>query len=111
MTLAPAATTGADAVCEMLRSAGADTVTELVAALLPLVLSKVVEVTLAVAEIVEPSVTPAFTVTTTVKAAVPALARFDPSVQVIVPVAPTAGLVQVQPAAGVTEEKVVLVGV
>ena len=66
-------------------------------------LSKVVEVTFAEAEMVEPSVTPALTVTFTTMVAVPALARFDPSVQVTVPVAPTAGLVQVQPALGVTD--------
>jgi hypothetical protein len=78
-------------------------VTELIAVLFAALLSKVVEVTLAEAAIVEPSVTPAFTVTFTMMVAVPKLARFDPSVQVIVPVAPTAGLVQVQPALGVTD--------
>jgi hypothetical protein len=51
------------------------------------------------------------TVTTSVKEAVPAFARFDPSVQVIVPVAPTAGFTQLQPAATVREVNVVFVGV
>ena len=101
--MVPAATTGAEAVCEIARSAGADTVTELFAVLFAALLSKVVEETFAVAEIVEPSATPALTVTLTTMVAVPALARFDPSVQVTVPLAPTAGLVQVQPALGVTD--------
>lgn len=87
----------------MARSAGADTVTLLVAVLFAALLSKVVDVTFAEAEMVEPSVTPALTVTFTTMVAVPALARFDPSVQVIVPAVPTGGLVQVHPALGVTD--------
>jgi hypothetical protein len=87
------------------------TVTLLVAVLFPAVGSKVVDVTLTLPEMTVPPATPAFTVTTSVKDAVPALAKAEPSVQVTVPVAPTAGFVQVHPAGGVTEAKVVFVGV
>jgi hypothetical protein len=82
------------------------TVTELV----PVAFEELVEETVAEPEItVLPAVTE-LTVTTSVKVAEPGLARADPSVQVTVPVAPTAGLVQVQPEATVSDEKVVLVG-
>ena len=77
--------------------------TLLVAVLFAALLSEVVDVMLAEAEIVEPSVTPAFTVTFTMNVAVAAFAKFEPSVHVIVPVPPTAGFVHVQPAAGVTD--------
>jgi hypothetical protein len=62
-------------------------------------------------EITVPPVTAEPTVTTSVNDPVPALAKFDPSVQVIVPVAPTAGFTHDQPAATVSEENVVLAGV
>ena len=93
----------------MARSATA-TVTELVAVLLPELLSYVVEETLAEPEITVPPVAVPDTVTTNVNVALPALAKAEPSVQVTVPVAPTDGLVQVQPEPAVRDEKVVFVG-
>jgi hypothetical protein len=87
------------------------TVTLLVAVLFAAVGSKVVEAADALPEITVPAATPAFTVTSSVNEAVPALANAEPSVHVMVPVAPAAGAVHVQPAGGVTEANVVFVGV
>ena len=84
---------------------------ELVAVLFAALPSEVVEVMLAEAEMVVPSVTPALTTTFTTIVAVPAFARFEPSVQVMDPVAPTPGFVHVHPAAAVTDWNVVLAGV
>jgi hypothetical protein len=53
----------------------------------------------------------AFTCNATVKFATPFTARLVPSVQVIVPAVPTAGVVHVQPAAGVIDWKFVFGGV
>jgi hypothetical protein len=87
------------------------TVTLLVAVLFAAVGSKVVELTDALPEITVPLATPAFTVTTSVNDAVPALASAEPSVHVTVPVAPAAGAVHVQPAGRAIEANVVFVGV
>jgi len=57
-----------------------------------------------------PDAVPAFICSTNVKLAV-ALSASVPTVQVIVPVAPRAGVVQVQPAGVVMDWKVVLGGV
>jgi hypothetical protein len=86
-------------------------VTLLVAVLFAGVGSKVVEVTVALPEMTVPPATPAFTVTTSVNDAVPALARAEPSVHVTVPVAPAAGAVHVQPAGRAIDANVVFVGV
>jgi hypothetical protein len=90
------------------------TVTELVAVLFPGVGSEVVELMVTDPAITVPPAVPASTLTTSVKvlnAAPAAVVRLTPSVQVTFPVPPTAGLVHVHPVAGVTETKVVFVGV
>ena len=87
-------------------TSAAITVTELV----PVAFEALVEEAVAEPEITVLPAVPELTVTTSVKVAEPGLARADPSVQVTVPVAPTAGLVQVQPEATASDEKVVFVG-
>ena len=72
--------------------------------------SLVVAVTVEVAVIV-PAAVPAGTFTTTMMSAEDVLASDEPSVQVTVPVAPTAGVVQVQPTGASTDWKVVVPGV
>src|SRR5436305_1152654 len=80
-----------------------------VAVLLRRLGSEVVEVTVAVLEIVVPSGVLGLTWTTMVNVAVAPLAR-DAVVQLTVPVEPTAGVVQVQPAGCVSDWKVVSAG-
>jgi hypothetical protein len=71
--------------------------------------SAIAEFTVAVSLIAVPAAVPAFTFRAIVKLAAPA-AKLG-SVQVIVPVPPTAGVVHDQPAAGLTDWKVVFGGV
>src|SRR5438445_235074 len=78
------------------------TVVVAVAVLLRRLGSEVVEVTVAVLEIVVPSGVLGLTWTTMVNVAVAPLAR-DAVVQLTVPVEPTAGVVQVQPAGCVSD--------
>jgi hypothetical protein len=94
------------------KSAFATTVTVAgVAELFVEVGSPVVELTVAAgAVIIVPTATVPGTVTTNVNVAVEVLVKVEPSVQETVPVAPTAGVVQVQPVAAVPEAKVELVG-
>ena len=73
--------------------------------------SLVVELTEAVPEITVLPGVAAGTLTTSVNVPLPPLAKAEPSVQVMVPVAPAAGFTHVHPAATVIELKVVLVGV
>lgn len=80
-----------------------------VAVLLARLGSVVDELTVAVSLIAVPAAVPAFTFTATVKLAVPG-AKLG-SVQVMVPVAPTAGLVHDHPTGKVTDWKVVFGGV
>jgi hypothetical protein len=68
-------------------------------------------VAVSVSEIFVPPGVLAFTCNATVKLATPFTARLVLSVQVIVPVAPTAGVVQVQPVGIVIDWKFVLGGV
>jgi hypothetical protein len=70
-----------------------------------------VAVAVAVSAILVPEVVPAVTCRTKVKFAVALRARLLPSVQVIVPAAPTAGVTHVQPAATVMDWKFVFGGV
>jgi hypothetical protein len=106
-----------DALIETARSASpvVSTNTEVVVALFVGTGSVVCEVTSAEFTIVVPAagaLPPEFTVTTNVNAVVVVpLARAAPSVQVIWPVAPTAGEVHVHPVGGVIDENVVLGGV
>ncbi len=90
-------------------SIGVLAVVVVVAELLAELGSAVLELTEAVLEIVVPSVTAAPTLTTRVKTAVAPELKLE-FVQVIVPVAPTAGLVQDQPVGAVIDLKVVFVG-
>src|SRR2546422_806650 len=71
--------------------------------------SKVAELTVAVLEMTVPSGVLALTWTTMVKPAIAPLGR-DAVVQLTVPVDPTGGFVQDQPAGGVTDWKVVSAG-
>src|SRR5436309_2164144 len=98
----------AGALLVIARSA-AWTVVVAVAVLLRRLGSEVVEVTVAVLEIVVPSGVLGLTWTTMVNVAVAPLAR-DAVVQLTVPVEPTAGVVQVQPAGCVSDWKVVCGG-
>src|SRR5438445_445134 len=98
----------AGALLVIARSA-AWTVVVAVAVLLRRLGSEVVEVTVAVLEIVVPSGVLGLTWTTMVNVAVAPLAR-DAVVQLTVPVEPTAGVVQVQPAGCVSDWKVVSAG-
>ena len=68
-------------------------------------------VAVAVSAMVVPDGVPALTCRTKVKFAVALIARVPPSVQVIVPAAPTEGVVQLHPAGGVIDWKLVLGGV
>jgi hypothetical protein len=70
-----------------------------------------VAVAIAVSAMFVPDVVPAFTCSAKVKFAGALSARLLPSVQVIVPAAPTAGVVQVQPAGAVMDWKLVFGGV
>ena len=72
--------------------------------------SVVPEVTLSVSRICVPLTAAAFTFTCTLKVATAAPLATNGLVQVMFPDAPTAGVVQAQPAAGVIEKKVVLAG-
>jgi len=69
------------------------------------------DVAVSVSAIFVPPGVLAFTCNATVKFATPFTARLLPSVQVMVPVVPTAGVVHVQPAAGVIDWKFVFGGV
>jgi hypothetical protein len=106
-----------DALMETARSASpvVSANTDVVVALFVGTGSVVCEVTSAEFTIVVPAagaLPPEFTVTTKVKAVVVVpLARAAPSVQMIWPVAPTAGEVHVQPVGGVIDANVVLGGV
>ena len=86
------------------------TVTLLVAVSLAAI-TLLVELSITEPEMTVLPVVPGFTVTTRVNVAAPRLANEEPSVHVTVPAAPKAGLTQFQPAGGVTEAKVVFVGV
>ena len=107
----PAATEVGDAEFVVTRSAcDAKATTSAAVALLLAGLGSVVdELAVAVSFIAVPAAVPAFTVTTTVKLAVPG-AKLG-LVQVIRPVPPTDGVVHDQPAGNVTEAKVVFDGV
>jgi len=76
---------------------GEATTVEAVAVLLEETGSLTVLETVAVAEMVVPAATPEFTLTTRGKLTLAFKARLPVSVQVTVPVAPTAGVVQDQP--------------
>ena len=91
------------------RSASARTVVVAVAVLLRRLGSEVVEVTVAVLEIVVPSGVLGLTWTTMVNVAVAPLAR-DEVVQLTVPFVPTGGVVQDQPAGAASDWKVVCGG-
>jgi hypothetical protein len=104
--VAPGETVVAGVGVSVMATSAAITVTELV----PVAFEALVEEAVAEPEITVLPAVPELTVTTSVKVAEPGLARADPSVQVTVPVAPTAGLVQVQPEATASDEKVVFVG-
>src|SRR5438309_1299098 len=93
----------------LIARSAARTVVVAVAALLTRLGSKVAELTVAVLEMTVPSRVLALTWTTMVKLAVAPLAR-DVVVQLTVPVMPTIGVVQVQPAGDVTDRKVVCDG-
>ena len=110
--VAPGATTAAEAVCVIDRSAPL-TVTDALAELFAEFGSVPVSETVAVLVIVDPPGAAAMTVTTIVKLPVVELAAMFPlAVQTIDPVPPTAGTVpQVQPAGGVAETNVVFAGV
>ncbi len=101
---------GDPGVCVMPRLA-TETVTELVAVLFAKFGSLTAEETVAVPEITVPLATAAPTVTTSVNEPEAPLARAEVAVQVTVPVAPTAGLTQFQPAGFVSDAKVVFGGV
>src|SRR5208337_5357027 len=114
VTFEPATTVGEEGVLVMARSAvpATPTVVMATAVLLARLGSVVPEVMLATSTICVPLEVPAATVTTTVK--VPeVLAEKMPEVvlQEMAPATPTAGVVQVQPAGMMMEEKVVLAGV
>jgi hypothetical protein len=90
------------------RSADAATVVVSVPLLLAGVESAVVEVAVAVFERTVPLATPGATATVRVKASLPT--ANDAFEQEIIPVAPTAGVVQAQPATAGSETKVVPAG-
>src|SRR5471032_622852 len=88
------------------------TVTVVVAVLLPAVASVVVdELTVTELEITVVPAVPALTATVKTKVLVPPLAMVVLSVQVIVPVPPTAGVGQFHVPTPVSEMKVVLAGI
>jgi hypothetical protein len=93
----------------MLTSASARTVVLAVALLLPVLESAVVELTVAVFEIVVPSAVSGLTWTTRMKVAVVPLAS-EPVVHVTVPVDPTAGVVHVQSVGAAIDWNVVCAG-
>src|SRR5438034_867290 len=93
----PGRTGSGESVLVMARSASARTVVVAIALLLPVLESAVVELTVAVLAIVLPSGAAGLTWTMRVKVAVAPLAN-EAVVQFTVPVEPTAGVVQVQPA-------------
>ena len=103
MTLLPAETDVGDATFVATRSAWVDVATTSVAVaeLLPAFGSVVVELTLAVSLIAVPAAVPAVTCRPMVKVADPLLKLAF--VQVMVPVEPTAGVVQDHPAGGVID--------
>ena len=88
-----------------------DTVTAALAVLLVRFGTTLVAVLVAVSLIVVPEAVLAFTCRTKLKLAGAFKARALASVQVMVPVPPTAGLVQVHPAGGVMDWKLVFGGV
>jgi hypothetical protein len=87
------------------------TTTTAVALLLVRLGTMFVAVAVAVSAMLVPEVVPAVTCKTKVKFAVAFRARLVPSVQVIVPAAPTAGVTHVHPAGGAMDWKFVLGGV
>ena len=87
------------------------TITAAVALLLVRFGTMLVAVAIAVSAMFVPDVVPAFTCSTKVKFAGVLRARLLLSVQVIVPAASTAGVVQVQPAGAVMDWKLVFGGV
>src|SRR5437762_2324905 len=93
----------------MLRSASARTVVVVAAVLLARFGSNVIELTVAVLEMMVPSGAAGLTWTARVKVAVAPLA-IHAVVQLTVPVDPAAGVVQVQPAGVVMDWKVVSAG-
>src|SRR5437773_2291247 len=93
----PGRTGSGESVLVTARSASARTVVVAVALLLPVLASAVVELTVAVLEIVLPSSAAGLTWTPRVKVAVAPLAN-EAVVQFTVPVEPAAGVVQLQPA-------------
>ena len=108
MRLAPAVTGSGASVKLIDTSAEAATVVVAVALLLAVFGSVVTEEVLAVAVNSVPAAVPEGTPTTMVTSRVAALAVAPVQVQLTVPLAPTAGLVQLPPAPGVAETKVVV---
>jgi|ERR1700742_3857722 len=102
------ATVAGAAVCAKERLA-LSTVTVLVSVVVPV--RVVVEVTVAEPLITVCPAVPAFTFTVITMLAVPLAGKFAESVQVTVPVPPTATPAQLQPAGAVAETNVVFVGV
>src|SRR5271157_2395874 len=114
VTFEPATTVGEEGVLVMARSAvpATPTVVMATAVLLARLGSVVPEVMLATSTICVPLEVPAATATTTVKMPEVLCAKMPlVGLQEMAPAAPTAGVVQVQPAGMVMEEKVVLAGV
>ena len=111
MTLLPAATEDGDATFVVTRSAwvARATTSAAVAVLLAELGSEIAELTVAVLLTAVPAAVPAVTFKATLKLAEPA-AKLG-SVQLMVPVAPTAGVVHDHPAGGVTDTNVVFAGV
>lgn len=87
------------------------TTTEAVALLVVRLGTMLPALAVAVSAIVVPDGVPAFTCNTSVNPTGEPTAKVLPSVQVIVPAAPTAGVVQIQPPGGVMDWKFVLGGV
>lgn len=112
MKFDPAVTVSGFAVLVTPRSAcvPVPTVVTAVALLFARLGSFVPDVTLSTSTICVPLVVPLPTCTTTVKLTVPALLEKSGFVHVILPVPPTAGVVQVQPATVLMDWKVVFAG-